>query len=109
MKTCELSGHALDWAVAKAEGYIDNPDSWLYHSLSTSINSYYPSINWSLSGPIIDREKISVYPHPDNATWMVNLANIRFCCDGPTPLVAAMRCFVSSKLGSEVRIPEVLK
>jgi hypothetical protein len=28
--------------------------------------------------------------------------------DGSTPLIAAMRCFVSYKLGSEVEIPEEL-
>lgn len=27
---------------------------------------------------------------------------------GPTPLIAAMRCFVASKLGDEVEIPEEL-
>jgi hypothetical protein len=28
---------------------------------------------------------------------------------GPTPLIAAMRCFVSSRLGDEVEIPKELK
>lgn len=28
---------------------------------------------------------------------------------GPTPLIAAMRCYVASKLGDEVEIPEELK
>ncbi len=27
---------------------------------------------------------------------------------GPTPLIAAMRCYVASKLGDEVDIPEEL-
>ena len=32
------------------------------------------------------------------------------CCAtfGPTPLIAAMRCYVSGKLGDEVDIPEEL-
>jgi hypothetical protein len=29
--------------------------------------------------------------------------------DGPTPLIAAMRCYVASKLGDEIDIPEELK
>jgi len=29
--------------------------------------------------------------------------------DGPTPLIAAMRCYVASKLGEEVDVPEELK
>ncbi len=28
---------------------------------------------------------------------------------GPTPLIAAMRCYVASKLGDEIEIPEELK
>jgi hypothetical protein len=28
---------------------------------------------------------------------------------GDTPLIAAMRCFVTSKLGDEIEIPEELK
>ena len=28
--------------------------------------------------------------------------------DGPTPLIAAMRCFVASRLGEEVDMPEEL-
>jgi hypothetical protein len=28
---------------------------------------------------------------------------------GPTPLIAAMRCYVASKIGLEVEIPEELK
>jgi hypothetical protein len=27
---------------------------------------------------------------------------------GPTPLIAAMRCYVASKLGDEVELPEEL-
>jgi hypothetical protein len=27
---------------------------------------------------------------------------------GPTPLIAAMRCYVASKLGDEVEVPEEL-
>lgn len=27
---------------------------------------------------------------------------------GPTPLIAAMRCFVASRLGDEIEIPEEL-
>jgi hypothetical protein len=28
---------------------------------------------------------------------------------GPTPLIAAMRCYVASKLGDEIEIPENLR
>jgi hypothetical protein len=28
---------------------------------------------------------------------------------GPTPLIAAMRCYVASKMGDEIELPEELK
>jgi hypothetical protein len=31
-----------------------------------------------------------------------------YTLDGPTPLIAAMRCYVASKLGDEVELPEEL-
>jgi hypothetical protein len=64
----------------------------------------------SLAYPIIDREKYNApvwnrlwqqwgCPNPKNAALVIL---------GPTPLVAAMRCFVASKLGDEVEVPDEL-
>jgi len=39
--------------------------------------------------------------------WVASIRGIDEC--GPTPLIAAMRCYVASKLGDEVEIPEELK
>tara|TARA_R110000868_G_scaffold112176_3_gene302283 strand:- start:3114 stop:3461 length:348 start_codon:yes stop_codon:yes gene_type:complete len=75
-----------------------------------------PSTNWSHGGPIIEREEISVAkvgrslddamaPHPD--CWCSHIDGV-YARYGPTPLIAAMRCFVASKLGEEVEIPEEL-
>ena len=58
MKTNELTGAALDWAVEQ----IDKPVWW--HVSTTPTYGY-----------------------------------------GPTPLIAAMRCYVASKLGDEVEVP----
>jgi hypothetical protein len=49
-----------------------------------------------------------------NGMWMGSIGG---CTDldmplyqehGPTPLIAAMRCFVASKLGDEIEIPKEL-
>ena len=49
-----------------------------------------------------------------NGTWMGSIGG---CTDldmplwqehGPTPLIAAMRCYVASKLGDEVDVPDEL-
>jgi hypothetical protein len=57
LKTSELTGAALDWAVAKCEvgeaiNEIDDP--------------HFYSTDWALAGPIIEREKIDVTPWPND-------------------------------------------
>jgi hypothetical protein len=129
IKVSELSGPRLDWAVAMALGIevrIDNVlkcialkctagemldlgGTWLWS----------PTTSQTQAGKIIDREKIeSLYfgaegrPHP----WESQIGEDTHYIDqhpgdamgGATRLEAAMRCFVESKLGYEVDIPEEL-
>ena len=97
MKTNELTGAALDWVVAQCEGF----------SVRNGFDDNCPeySINWSQGGPIIEREKIELEWHGNY--W---LAQIRADEEwyGPTPLIAAMRCYVAYKLGDEVDVPAEL-
>jgi hypothetical protein len=101
MKTSELQGAALDWAVAQCEyspvryGFDDNCPEY--------------STDWSQGGPIIEREVISLI-HPKWDCWTAHKYDERdeeesYTLDGPTPLIAAMRCYVASKLGNEVEVP----
>ncbi len=118
IKTNELTGAALDWAVAKCEGatdewHTDKPFFWdgvpCIRSGGHDVN-YRPSTNWSQGGPIIEREGMTIAldafgweaRHYDGETepWTMT---------GDTPPIAAMRCYVASKLGDEVEIPEELK
>ena len=98
MKVSELQGAALDWAVAKCEStlYADG-GMW---------DLFCPSTEWEFGGPIIERERIELeWSGPD---WLAQIkADNEYY--GATPLVAAMRAFVASKLGDEVEIPEELK
>lgn len=96
MKTAELTGRALDWAVNKAGGM-----------------GFEPSRDWAEGGPIIEREEISIAREFASgriewAAWTP--APIRDDAEsfgyGPTPLIAAMRCYVASQLGDEVDVPE---
>ena len=89
MKTSELTGAALDWAVAKAEGYPDEDISvdWNY------------STDWQLCGSLIEREKIALFLN-GNDEWAAT-DGIKNSV-GDTPLIAAMRCYVASKLGDEI-------
>lgn len=113
MKTTELKLTALDWAVAKCEGLkeedfveIDN----LYGPLWAGPNY---STDWAQGGPIIDREGINLDNYAKNPRWSAwipapDRESGEAQAYGPSPLVAAMRCYVVSKLGDEVEIPAEL-
>ena len=96
MKTSELTDVALDRAVHIAlhgacEGYAE-------HEYST---------DWAQGGPIIEREMIELVPQSP-ALWEAMYRGQHIPHDGPTPLIAAMRCYVASKLGDTVDVPEEL-
>jgi hypothetical protein len=108
MKTSELQGAALDWAVMKCEVGNDIDYVWK-HVIDTTID-------WAQGGPIIEREKcIATLERLNGGSWRVQAPYDRAqdrpgpYYYGPTPLIAAMRCYVSSKLGDEVEIPEELR
>jgi len=100
VKTSEASGPALDWAVGKCEGKRDNDFGWWW-------DNFKPSTDWSQGGPIIERENIALYPHGDGTYEAEVFLNPKRGA-GPTPLIAAMRCYVASKLGNEVEVPDEL-
>ena len=115
MKTSELTGVALDWAVAQCEGieveYIDDSITRCLLIKPSGSGIYSPSTNWAQGGPIIEREKMAVMTSVDDANeWVASIfePNWNFNLTSPTPLIAAMRCYVASKLGDEVEIPEEL-
>lgn len=121
IKTSELIGAALDWSVARCEG--KRLPKYQIPGTPCAINvspgghdTYQPSTDWSQGGPIIEMEKISVAevgrsaddaiaPHPE--CWAAHIDGA-YCRYGPTPLIAAMRCYVASKLGDTVNVPEEL-
>lgn len=102
IKTNELQGAALDWSVARCEG--------VEHLFSGhEVGRLHYSTDWSQGGPIIEREEIflaksilggwtgSIMTHDNRVRCIMH--------GGPTPLIAAMRCFVASKLGDEIDLP----
>jgi hypothetical protein len=66
------------------------------------------STDWALAGPIIEREWLDVTPWPNESDedlrWQCNGEHDSIDCVafGPTPLIAAMRCYVASKFGDDV-------
>lgn len=107
----DLTAAALDWAVAKCEGKeiaVADGVLWMpterYHS------------DWSLAGPIIQREWITVDHEqaPGRQREWVSTGDSTLREDGvciqngPTPLIAAMRCYVACQLGEEISVPRSL-
>ena len=108
MKTSELTDRALDWAVSEA---LELPVTYLdYNGHAANF-----STSWAQGGPIIERERIAVEfvrrDEVDSAllVWSANKYGTGYDEEGFTPLIAAMRCYVASKLGDEVELPEELK
>ena len=107
MKTSELQGAALDWAVAKIEfpdPDYEDADRFVYIHGDDEFH-FTPSTDWAQGGPIIERERICLIDQGGDywqGLWGWKEAF------GPTFLIAAMRCYVAGKLGDEVDIPEEL-
>lgn len=114
MKTSELTEAALDWAVATCEGInLFETEGWFYSDGKRV--PLRPSSDWRQGGFIIEREAIALRAHDhDTQKWEAQLsfgsiqARQSSFSTGPTPLIAAMRCYVASKLGDEVEVPDVL-
>ena len=113
MKTSALAGTALNWAVAICEGY--KPKDFCPHDEHFRDEEdvwFSPSDDWAQGGPIIEREGIELCRLKDGE-WRGQLyeegIDKMHREYGAAPLIAAMRCYVSSKLGEEVEIPEELK
>ncbi len=107
MKTAELTGTALDWAVAKCE---NRPEYLIIAGGLTVANSVPQySTDWAQGGPIIEREKIELARFMGR--WVATRAegHVVFEVHDPTPLIAAMRCYVASRLGDEVEVPDELQ
>lgn len=122
MKTSELKGAALNWAVAKADnnlypkgdvrlldrnvfiitaGDYENPDVW---------QRYAPTIDWAQGGPIIESNEIELKSIEEGVWQASNLFDDMewYHFVGYSPLEAAMRCHVAHRLGEEVEIPKEL-
>lgn len=116
IKTADLSGISLDWAVTKCLGLEDetlDPVTWLETAYPSRCYDY--STDWSLGGPLIEREGISIRLWIDDGWCAHNEpegSEENGCgyvgTSGGTSLIAAMRCYVASKMGDEIEIPDEL-
>ena len=131
IKVSEAQGQALNWLVAKCEGLnpnttYDKPMEYgLFPGWREGDGFGYPikayGLNWGYGGPIIERERIGTLPKDIHrgslcTAFVYERSQHDLCIEdgmnyiafGPTPLVAAMRCYVASKLGDEIDVPKEL-
>lgn len=118
IKTSELTGPALDWAVAKCESveveYLNDGITRCLLQVSPFTGRYSPSTNPAQAWPIIERllsqgaEIRQGGPKAGNQRCWFKLDSQILYSHGPNLLIAAMRCHVTSELGDEVEVPEEL-
>jgi hypothetical protein len=99
IKVSELKERALDWAVTMAENWA---------GADFEVKPY--STDWAQGGPIIEREKIRLDTtwNCEDGYWSARMDTVGGWWLGDTPLIAAMRCYVVSRLGDTVEIPDEL-
>lgn len=124
MKVQNLTGAALDWAVALCQErrvYIGTNhtmtgpcinDADLVDMGVDGTVAYSPSTDQYQGGSIIDAERISTQVG-HSGVWVAasyytyDEATVKMH-SGPTRLIAAMRAFVMSVIGEDIDIPEEL-
>lgn len=119
VKISELTEPQLNWAVAQLEKpdgavvVIHNGMVRYFSGHEKAFKAKYSqpllfSSDWGQGGPIIERERLDLFQVLNSNQWASksNIGNYEQY--GSTPLTAAMRCHVASKLGDTVEIPEVL-
>lgn len=129
IKTSEVKDAALDWAVCMALGM--KPEDIYISKLGRRVSLYRRlrddegnldgtymtgpdllfSRKWEAGGPIIERERI--WLAECSGAWSAKPALNFDKIERPevwanTPLIAGLRCFVASKLGDEVDVPDEL-
>lgn len=100
VKTAELIGPALDWAVGVADGNpMRVPVSdvvWSDHH-----GSYSPSINWAQCGPLFDKHCSAL--NKSESGWWTHAGNR--IGEGETAMVAICRAIVATKFGDVAQVP----
>lgn len=123
IKISEATPDQLNWLVAKIEGTSVRVVPHICNGvrMGYTLIGFLYTTDWAHGGPIIERERITVSalyaqknppsPEYDHGEWGAYIpcgVNSEGSGQGPTPLIAAMRCYVMSKLGEEAQVPEEL-
>ena len=107
IKVSEATPSQINYLVAKIEGVKFTLEQvyGLWSVMTDNYKFYEPATDWAQGGPIIEREGITLTHQ--QTQWVAQTDDDVFAY-GPTPLIAAMRCYVVSKLGDNIDIPDEL-
>ncbi|MBA1243421.1 phage protein NinX family protein [Pseudomonas japonica] len=120
VRTGDLIGGALDWAVAKAVGVpvrLEPPCyglPWRPYRNDLDRSRYNPSVNWAIGGALIDQHCKVFGLHRGHAEWRAFAyrpyldARLQRLAGGPTVLIAFCRALVLVHLGDMINIPAEL-
>lgn len=120
VKTADLAGEALGWAVGKADGLdlilvppqYGNP--WRvfarYQASATEYTKRYnPWEDWALGGPLIDKYEADFqWARPGMLRAVVSVGQSVGASRAENHLLAAGRAIVSAALGDTVQVPKEL-
>lgn len=118
IRTANLTGAALDWAVAEATGL----DPIIYPSIYGTGPRVFvaqglervrcrPSTDWSQCGPLIQQHSVSMHcPQYEGDCWAAWLISPEgdVAQGGESALIAACRALVASMRGDSVTVPTEL-
>ena len=99
VKTEDLTGRALDWAVSLADGKHRVCNGWFYENCN-------PSTDWGQCGPLVDSHDVDFAHALSSGYWASARIGLRL--HGQTRLIAACRAIVAAKLGGTVQVPKEL-
>ncbi|CDH06830.1 conserved hypothetical protein [Xenorhabdus bovienii str. oregonense] len=115
IKTSELTGKALDWAVAKSIGLpaIVTPLTPFGNLIIEGMEEdYTPSTDWSQCGQLIEKHRVELNFNSVSKEWSAYIFNFEelesVIEDGDTPQIAICRAVVAARWGNEVDIPDEL-
>jgi hypothetical protein len=134
INTNELEGFRLNWMVAICEGkafklhhdallagnvmegwwisgFYPDPNKWI--QVTDCEDRFQYTTSWRLTGPLIERESICLQKDVHGQQWHACIQGIACGHDqywrrGRTAIEAALRCYVGSKFGNEVELPDAL-